>query len=290
MTPRNADDLAVEHGTLARDGDGWTTGAHAACAIRKNEGSGARSDLGANRAKVDEAPLEPDTQVSVRRYSEKSGLPRDTVDRILQAWDGSTLVPKSDTLTPADFPRVVAALPNEAEHPWKDAYKGLGRNGPDAARERLLRDPESLVAKMQPKQRLAVVTAITKRQPDAIVQAVKADPEVADELQRGAGPELFDAGNRVRAEKVFNHEAQAIANGGRIPSLDEINGPAPGEGGYNQFIPVINRLHDAERLVDKAYTLIVEARQIMPLTESMEKQVQAMALHILESLDKEQAE
>lgn len=234
---RTADDIAIEHGALARDGDGWTTAAMVNCSVEKSDGG--RPKTGATRDGFG--------KISATRYADKSGLTKDNVLRILVAWDGQAekgLVPSAESLMPADLPRVIAALPNEAEHPWRNAYRGLGRNGPDAARERMLRDPAALVAKMTAEQRAAfagpVVAALTPERRAAVIQQAVEHGGVEEQQAARRAVERVD-------DSQASRRAAASESLKRVEQEDRAADQQPGFLRYMNVSGLVNKARESIR-------------------------------------------
>lgn len=286
MTERTWEDNADEFALLDQ-GEGWPFAVLIACSVEK--GAGDPSEHTARGSSTASG------KVSATEFAQRAHTDRGRVVRFLTAWEHAAdegRVPGADGLTPVDAPAV--PLPDAD---WATYYKTVQRDNTTHRLNSAVKgaDAAAIVAALPPKQRSAVVTEIRRVQPEVVVEAaveaVKSDPGTADALQRSAGPELFDAQDRVRKERIFDLEAQAVADGGKIPDLATINGAGGGDGGgYNAFIPMFNKVTEAQRLVDRAYDLLIEARAIMPFTDTIEKQIQRMALHLLEAQDKEKAE
>lgn len=250
MTTRTADDLAVEHGTLARDGDGWYTAALVACAVQK-----------AGRGRPEKsAARDISEKVSAGRYADTSGLSKDTVLRILTAWERQAekgMVPSADSLTPADLPRVVGLLPNEAEHPWQRAYQGLSRHeAGDRARRAANTDPGALVAQMSPEQRVAVVREVVKVQPEPLAALT---PEqraamIRQAVERG-GVEEQQAARRA-VEQVDDRQASGRAAASEsLKRIEQEDRDADRQPGFLRYMAVSGHINKARESIRDAIDL-----------------------------------
>jgi hypothetical protein len=113
--------------------------------------------------------------------------------------------------------------------------------------------------------------------PKAMITAIKADPATAR-----AAREAIEEADR---QDMMEFEAQAVAGGGRVPSLEEINArpPTVTPEGEPTLAGVYERLEaraEADKLIDR-FQIIVQTR-LSPPTEGDEEWLRQIGLRILE--------
>lgn len=119
-------------------------------------------------------------KTSVDGFARAAGAEHTRVHRFVAAWKVAVqrgLVPDAATLGPDDVGRVTVP-----DVPWREVYRGLGRNSRADHTRRAVEDPAALVAAMNEQQREAVVREIVQ----------VSDADIVREVHRVARDRILD--------------------------------------------------------------------------------------------------